>query len=82
MKRDRYGLRVGKIEYKGLDFNLKMVKAGYAWWYEKYKREQSKDDQLAYALAENNARAHKLGLFQDSNSIAPWQWRKNKRNWE
>jgi len=30
-KRDRYGRIVGKIEYKGSDVNLEMVKAGYAW---------------------------------------------------
>jgi len=29
-KRDRCGRIVGKIEYKGLDVNLEMVKAGYA----------------------------------------------------
>ena len=43
-KRDRYGRIVGKIEYKGLDINLEMVKAGYAWHYKKYQREQSKYD--------------------------------------
>ena len=46
-KRDRYGRIVGKIEYKGLDINLEMIKAGYAWWYKKYRREQSKNDQLS-----------------------------------
>lgn len=60
--------------------NLEMVKASYAWHYKKHQNEQSSDDKLSYALAENNARSHKLGLFQDSNSIEPWQWRKNKKN--
>ncbi len=45
-KRDRYGRIVGKIEYKGLDVNLAMIKAGYAWHYKKYKREQSKNNLL------------------------------------
>ena len=53
-----------------------MVKAGYAWYCKRYQREQSKTDQLAYAVVENNARVHKLGLFQDSNHIPPWEWRK------
>ena len=53
-KRDRYGRIVGKIEYKGLDINLEMVKAGYAWHYKKYQKEQSADDRLSYAVAEND----------------------------
>ncbi len=57
-----------------------MVKAGYAWHYKKYQREQSKNDRLIYALAENNARSQRVGLFQDKALIPPWQWRKNKKN--
>ena len=56
-----------------------MVKAGYAWHYKKYQKEQSEDDRLSYRVAENNARIHKLGLFQDNNSVPPWKWRKLKR---
>ncbi len=55
-----------------------MVQAGYARHYKKYQREQSKDDQLAYAVAENNARSLKLGLFQNE-AVPPWEWRKLKR---
>lgn len=70
---------MGKIIHHDSDVNLAMVKAGYAWHYKYYQHEQSTDDQLTYAVAENNARIHKQGLFQDSNSIEPWQWRKLKR---
>ena len=78
-KRDKYGRIVGKIEYKGLDVNLEMVKAGYAWHYKKYQKEQSADDRLSYRIAENNARTQEVGLFQDNNSIPSWKWRKLKR---
>jgi len=78
-KRDRYGRIVGKILYNNEDINLKMVKVGYAWWYKKYKREQSIDDQISYRVAENNARKFNLGLFQNE-AIPPWKWRKNKKN--
>ena len=40
--------------------------------------DQSKNNQFAYAFTENNARLHKIGLFQDKAPVAPWQWRKNK----
>lgn len=78
-KRDRYGRIVGKILYNDEDVNLKMVQVGYAWWFKKYKREQSADDQISYRVAENNARKFNLGLFQNE-SIPPWTWRKNKKN--
>lgn len=78
-KRDRYGRIVGKINHNDSDVNLAMVKAGYAWHYKKYQKEQSSDDQLSYAVAENNARLHGIGLFQDKTPIPPWEWRKLKR---
>ena len=78
-KRDRYGRIVGKIIFNDEDVNLKMVKVGYAWWYKKYKREQSADDRLSYAVAENNARKFNLGLFQNE-AVPPWEWRKNRKN--
>ena len=78
-KRDRYGRIVGKILYNGDDVNLQMVKVGYSWHYKKYQKEQSQDDQLSYAVAENNARKFNLGLFQNE-AIPPWTWRKNKKN--
>ena len=78
-KRDRYGRIVGKILFKGADVNLKMVQVGYAWHYKKYQREQSQDDRLSYAVAENNARKFNLGLFQNE-AIPPWEWRKNRKN--
>jgi hypothetical protein len=79
-KRDRNGRIVGKIIYNGEDINLKMVQVGYGWWFEKYKREQSIDDQFSYEVAWRNAQKFNLGLFQDSSAVAPWVWRKNKKN--
>ncbi len=64
-KRDRYGRIVGKIIHNALDVNLEMVKAGYAWHYKKYQKEQLADDRLSYRVAENSARLHKVGLFQN-----------------
>lgn len=78
-KRDRYGRIVGKILYNGEDVNLKMVQVGYAHWYFKYRKEQSRDDQISYKVAEANARKFNLGLFQNE-AIPPWEWRKKKKN--
>lgn len=40
-KFDRYGRTVGKVLVNGTDANLEQIKAGMAWWYEKYRKEQS-----------------------------------------
>ena len=63
-KFDRYSRTIGKVLVNGTDANLEQIKAGMAWWYEKYKKEQSTDDQRDYRVAEQQAkiehRIHKL----------------------
>jgi len=55
----------------GLDANLEQIKAGMAWWYEKYRKEQTVDDQNEYSEAEKQARARGVGLWIDTQPIAP-----------
>jgi endonuclease YncB( thermonuclease family) len=75
-KRDRYKRIVGKIIHDGRDVNLAMVRAGLAWWYRKYAREQSPADRRLYEAAEDRARADRVGLWADPKRMAPWDWRK------
>lgn len=76
-KQDRYGRTVGKVLVNGVDANLEQIKAGMAWWYEKYRREQSAEDQQRYAEAEQQARAGRIGLWSGPLPVvAPWDWRK------
>lgn len=74
-KQDRYGRTVGKVMVNGVDANLEQVKAGQAWWYEQYRREQSPEDQRRYANAEQDARVRRVGLWRDSLPVAPWDFR-------
>ena len=74
-KQDRYGRKVGKILINGQDANLEQVKAGMAWWYEKYRKEQSPTDQRRYEAAEQQARVQRIGLWRDANPRPPWDWR-------
>jgi endonuclease YncB( thermonuclease family) len=37
-KQDPYGRTVGKVMVTGVDANLEQIKAGMAWWYEKYRK--------------------------------------------
>lgn len=74
-KLDRYGRTIGKVTFAGKDINLEQIKAGMAWHYKKYQNDQLPDDRVKYADAEDSARSARIGLWQDSNPVPPWEWR-------
>lgn len=74
-KRDRFGRAIGKIVVDGVDANLEQVKAGLAWHYKQYQKEQSSEDREVYSRAEEQARADQKGLWADSAPVPPWEWR-------
>jgi endonuclease YncB( thermonuclease family) len=78
-KLDRYERVIGKVIVNGTDANLEQVRAGYAWWYREYAREQSSSDRVAYERAEAQAKASRSGLWQDKDPTPPWEWRHSKR---
>ncbi|SRR6266702_807277 len=78
-KRDQYKRIVGKVLVDGLDANLEQVRAGLAWHYKNYMKEQSMADQQTYAAAEREARRLRLGLWKDLASIPPWEFRKKSK---
>ena len=55
--------------------HMEQVKRGMAWHYRTYMREQSPDDRLAYAAAEKDAAAARLGLWQHGEPVPPWDCR-------
>lgn len=78
-KKDRYGRTVGKVIVDGVDANLEQIKAGMAWWYAKYRREQMPADQRLYSEAEQMVREGRVGLWRDIEPVAPWEWRRRRR---
>lgn len=74
-KKDRYGRTVGKVMAGDADANLAQIKAGLAWHYKAYEREQSPEDRAAYAEAELAARTARRGLWSEANPVPPWEWR-------
>ena len=71
---DRYGRKLGRLDWQGENINRAMVKAGFAWVYEKYViNSYLYDDQ-------NEARYLRKGLWRDKTPIEPWKWRKQKNN--
>lgn len=75
-KSDKYGRVVGKVVLDGQDMNLKQVQSGMAWVYRGYLKELSKEDRVVYLQAETQSKAIAAGLWEDSNVVAPWIWRK------
>lgn len=78
-KRDRYGRTIGKVMVNGQDAGLEMLRAGMAWHYKQYQREQSVEDRERYSAAEDTARAAQIGLWIDEEPMPPWEWRHSRR---
>ena len=74
-KTDKYGRTVGKVLVDGVDVNLAQIKAGFAWHYKEYAKEQPAADRESYARAETTARSSTLGLWRDAKPMTPWEWR-------
>lgn len=78
-KLDKYQRIVDKIMLNGKDVNLHQIQRGLAWHYKKYQNEQEVEDRSIYADAEYLAQLDKLGWWADTNSMPPWDYRKQKR---
>ncbi len=78
-KHDRYQRIIGVVLINGVDSNLEQVKAGMAWWYRQYAKEQTAPQRAAYETAENQAKAGRVGLWVDANPVAPWEFRHRKK---
>ncbi|SJZ90231.1 Endonuclease YncB, thermonuclease family [Cetobacterium ceti] len=72
---DQYGRTVGIVYYKHKNINVEMVKNGNAWWYKRYSK-----DNMELAAAEIYAKQEKKGLWEGKNPIAPWKYRKLKKD--
>jgi len=77
LKKDRYRRYISNVIYNdSLILNYELVKQGLAWHYVKY----SKDTVLQ--KLEDEAKLKRIGLWQDKNPIAPWNWRDRKKKKE
>ena len=69
-KKDRYKRLIAEVYCNKININKELVKNGLAWHFKKYSSDND------YAKLEIQARKLKVGLWQQSNPIAPWNWRK------
>ena len=79
-KRDKYARILGKIIIDGRDANYEQLKKGLAWYYNQYENDLSDEDKERYSEAEAWARNYTEGLWVDSNSIPPWEFRRKGKN--
>ena len=70
---DRYGRTVARVWCDGVDANAEQVRVGLAWAYERYL----KDERLR--VAQEAAREAQRGLWADAEPVAPWEWRRVRR---
>ena len=77
-KRDYFKRILGKLLLNDRDMNLEQVRAGLAWHYKKYQKEQTQSDRELYSDAEIEAREAGRGLWRDPEPVPPWEQRKRK----
>lgn len=72
---DRYGRALGTVFLSNRNINKHMVENGNAWAYTQYVRDQN------YFELQKSAKSKQLGLWSlnKEQTIAPWEWRKNKK---
>jgi micrococcal nuclease len=69
---DRYGRSIAMIYYDTDNkyLSAEIIKAGMGWQYKRYSTSKE------LATFEDNAKRNKIGLWVDSNPVAPWEFRK------
>lgn len=74
---DRYGWTVAFVRIENLSVNEELIKEGFAWVYRKYCTLPVCNDR--WDGLERGARSGKQGIWQDSNVIPPWEFRRQRR---
>ena len=72
---DQRGRKVCKVTVNALDIGLQQIRDGMAWQYSKHARDQTPEEQSAYASAELMAKLRRLGLWGETNPVPPWRFR-------
>ena len=74
---DRYGRIVALVSSSGRLINRELVRAGLAWMYPKYCREQPLCSELK--KLEKKAKDRRLELWRAKDPVSPWQWKRQKK---
>ena len=74
-KQDQYQRTLGKVFLAGEDIGLTQIKRGLAWHYKGAKKSRKDEDFALYAQVHKQAKAEKIGLWQDAKPQSPSRWR-------
>lgn len=78
VERDRYQRAVALVTLSdGRSLNEELLRAGHAWFYERYC---DLPQCAAWRKLEKEARQARIGLWADKAPRAPWQWRRQHRS--
>jgi endonuclease YncB( thermonuclease family) len=71
MGEDDYGRLVAEVKFKdGRSLNAELLRAGLAWWYEKYAH-----DRKDFEALQKTAKESQIGLWNDEAPVPPWEYR-------
>lgn len=76
---DRFGRTVASLELLGTNLNIEMVKRGQAFVYEKYLSTCPPAMRAELRAVEGQARAQRIGVWQDTPPEYPWDFRRSNR---
>ncbi|MCO5100039.1 MAG: thermonuclease family protein [Burkholderiaceae bacterium] len=79
IKRDAFGRTVGRVFVAGHDVGLGQLEQGLAWHFVRYDADLPPAERERYARAQANAREQRAGLWQQSEPLAPWLFRRQRR---
>ena len=87
VKRDPYDRLVARASTRRgdtpeSDVALAQLRAGLAWHFTRYRADQSATEFALYARAEQQARAARIGLWEDTAPEPPWAFRQRMRRRE
>ncbi|PHV10264.1 thermonuclease family protein [Chitinimonas sp. BJB300] len=76
---DKYGRLLGEVSRNGQDISEMQLQSGVAWHYLFFAQKQQDARQFArYQQLEETARQQGIGLWQDSQAEAPWDFRRKQ----
>lgn len=78
-KEDRFYREVCHVQVGNQDVGQALIAAGYAWYAFQFASELTAAQRLAYPEAERQAKAGRIGLWQEPDPMMPWECRRLKR---
>lgn len=71
--------RIGRVRVEGRDISMEQLQRGAVWYDKSRAQVLSESDRQAYAVAQEQARLARSGLWRDKQPIPPWEYRAGRR---